>query len=139
MVDKEKIVSKINVLKQSLDRLEHLRSLSQEAFLSSFLNFDAAKYNLIIAIEAMIDIGNHIISRKNLEIPETSSDTMKTMVKHGILPADKQSDFVAMVRFRNRAVHLYDQVNNEEIYRILQENLWDFKVFIRAIVKYLYG
>ena len=44
-----------------------------------------------------------------------------------------------MVKFRNRAVHLYDQIDDAEVYRILQENIDDFDKFIIAIIKYTYS
>ncbi|PKM42103.1 MAG: hypothetical protein CVV03_10515 [Firmicutes bacterium HGW-Firmicutes-8] len=41
-------------------------------------------------------------------------------------------------RFRNRAVHLYQEIDNNELYGILQDGLEDFRDFIKAIVdKYL--
>lgn len=43
-----------------------------------------------------------------------------------------------MVKFRNKAVHLYDPINDEEVYKILQENLGDIDKFITAIVKHVY-
>lgn len=40
-----------------------------------------------------------------------------------------------MVRFRNRAVHLYDTISPDEVYRILDRHLGDFDVFVAAIVR----
>lgn len=138
MVDKSKIESKLSSMKLSISRLAELKSLSKDTFLGSFTNFDSAKYNLITAIEAMIDICNHIISRENYELPATSSDSIKILVKHQILPAEYQPVFIAMVKFRNKAVHLYDQIKDEEVYEILQKNLSDFDKFITAILKHVY-
>lgn len=76
-VDKIKIQSKLNAMKLSISRLHELQNLSQETFLQSFTNFDAAKYNLITAIEAMIDISNHIISRENYEIRPPVASPLK--------------------------------------------------------------
>lgn len=39
-----------------------------------------------------------------------------------------------MVKFRNRIVHLYQEVDDSEIYRILQENLDDIKGFIQVVI-----
>lgn len=137
MVDKNIVLDKINSLKVSLKRLEHLQTLSQTDFLGNFANFDAAKYNFITAIEAMIDIANHIISRENFEIPTSSADSFKTLVKNGILPQEHLNTFIAMVKFRNKAVHLYYEIKDEEVYRILQENLNDFDLFIKTILNFL--
>lgn len=63
-------------MKLSLSRLTKLKALPKETFLGDFTNFDSAKYNLITAIEAMIDICNHLISREKYELPATSSDSI---------------------------------------------------------------
>jgi len=39
----------------------------------------------------------------------------------------------AMARFRNRLTHLYWDVDNQTIYRILQDNLEDFALFLHHI------
>jgi len=139
MVDRSKVYTKIQFLKMSLKRLEELKQHSQDEFLENFTYFDSAKYNLIVAIEAIIDICNHIISRENLEVPSTSADSIKILVKHGVIPAENQGIFVAMVKFRNKAVHLYDEIKDEEVYRILQEHLGDFDRFVEAILGYMMG
>jgi uncharacterized protein YutE (UPF0331/DUF86 family) len=137
VVDKQKIQTKVHSLKVSLARLQELKKLESEEFLTKFANFDSAKYNLIVAVEAMIDICNHIISRQNLEIPATSSDSIKILTKNGILPSEYQNTFIAMVKFRNKAVHLYFEIKDQEVYQILQENLGDFDPFIAAILHYI--
>ncbi len=58
---------------------------------------------------------------------------MEILVREGVLPADRRDTFLGMVRFRNRAVHLYDEVHPEEIWRIIEQQLSDFDAFIAAI------
>jgi uncharacterized protein YutE (UPF0331/DUF86 family) len=55
LVDKEKIRTKIYSLKTSLARLQELKRLEPKEFLTKFANFDSAKYNLIVAVEAEIN------------------------------------------------------------------------------------
>lgn len=44
-----------------------------------------------------------------------------------------------MVSFRNRVVHLYWDVDDEIVYRILQENLDDFETYIAYVLDYFQG
>ena len=85
----------------------------------------------------MIDICNHIISRQGYEIPDSSADSIKILVKYNILSQKHQNTFTAMVKFRNRLVHLYHDVNNEEVFEILQNNLDDIDYFLTDILHYL--
>lgn len=41
-----------------------------------------------------------------------------------------------MVSFRNRVVHLYWEVDDAAVYKILKENLGDFNVHIQHILNY---
>ena len=85
----------------------------------------------------MIDIGNHIISRKGLKTPKTYSDTFEILFNGNILPKKDVGTYKLMARFRNRIVHFYDEVNDKEVYKILQNSLDDFESFIRHINKIL--
>lgn len=137
MVDRRKIQDKIRSLKQSLRKLSELSRLPEKTFLGNFIYFDSAKYNLITAIEAVIDICNHIISREGFEVPATSADSIKILVKYAILPSAYQDTFVSMVKFRNKAVHLYSEIRDDEVYAILGQHLEDFEVFIKAVLEYV--
>jgi uncharacterized protein YutE (UPF0331/DUF86 family) len=42
----------------------------EEDFLHDYKLTDSARHNLLIAIEAMLDIANHLIARHSFEIPK---------------------------------------------------------------------
>ena len=42
-----------------------------------------------------------------------------------------------MVRYRNRLVHYYKEISNEELYEILQNDLGDLEKFLKEIEKFL--
>jgi len=137
VVNADKILQKLRVIKENLAKLTILKNVSEETFISDFQKFDAAKYNLQTTIEAMVDICNHIISRLAYDIPRTNADSFRVLCRKKILDPGMEETFLAMARFRNRVVHLYDQVDNKEIYRIIQQNLSDFKKFIKDITNFL--
>jgi len=137
MLDKDKLISKMNFIKQSKRKLEELKKIERQSFLSNFTCFDSTKYNFIVMIEAMVDICNHIISRQGFEIPASSADSVRILIKNNILSGEHQATFVAMVKFRNRIVHLYHDVNNEEVYDILHNNLDDIDKFLADIMNYI--
>jgi len=134
-VDLDKIRVKLQQIRDEVKRLSDIKDRSEAEFLATPFLEPAATRMLQIAIEAMIDIGNHIIAREGLGVPHAYRETIEILVKHGILPASEQQALINMIRFRNRAVHLYDEIDPAEVYRILQNHLPDFERFIRAIVK----
>ncbi|HEY8909087.1 MAG TPA: DUF86 domain-containing protein [Desulfosporosinus sp.] len=134
MVDKDIIQRKLSFIDLRLQNLETLKLMGRQDFLASFQAVDAAKYNLQVCIEALIDVSNHIVARERWGIPSTSAEAVKLIIQHGVLGKDKELSLVQMVKFRNRIVHLYQEVDDSEIYRILQENLNDIKSFIQAVM-----
>ena len=122
---------------ESLRKLRSLSQLSEDEFLSHYEKIDTSKYNFIVAIEAIIDICNRIISKRELGFPQDYSDVIKLMSQEGVLEGDLVGRLVEMVKFRNMLVHLYWKIENDRLYQYLRENLGDFEAFKEAIRKYL--
>lgn len=80
-----------------------------------------------------MDTANHIVAREGLGLPKTYRESIELLLRENILPAEKAADFANMVKFLNRAVHLYDEIDPGEAFAILENDLGDFEVFIRAI------
>ncbi len=99
------------MIKENLTKLDKLKKVPEEIFKKDFEKYDAAKYSLQTSIEAMIDICNHIISRKCLGLPKTKADSFIILCQNNILSPDMEGTYTAMARFRNRVVHLYDEVD----------------------------
>ena len=57
--------------------------------------------------------------------------------ENGVVPSDFLPMLKKMASFRNRLVHLYWEVDNRTVYRILQENLGDFERYISYIVDFI--
>jgi uncharacterized protein YutE (UPF0331/DUF86 family) len=122
---------------ESLRKLRSLSKLSEDEFLGHYEKIDTAKYNFIVAIEAIIDICNRVISKRKLGFPQDYSDVIKLMSQEGELEGDLARRLVEMVKFRNMLVHLYWKIENDRLYQYLRENLGDFEAFKEAIRKYL--
>ncbi len=114
--------------------MKELAELEKKDFLSDYRNFDSAKYNLQAAVEAMLDIAAHIISREGYTSPNTSADSFRILAAEGIIKEDLLLKFVKMTKFRNRIVHLYDQIDEEFIYQIINNNLEDIESFDDLII-----
>lgn len=137
MVNHEKIRNKLKTIQISLEKLHQLKAKSEDVFISDFTNTDAARHNLQIAIQAMLDISSHIISRLRFEFPKSNVDAFSILSEHSIVSKDKLVEYQEMARFRNRLVHMYDDVDNRVIYEVLQKHLGDYESFIKDIVQYL--
>lgn len=117
----------------SLERLEDLRSLPQDVFLSDPHKIGSAKYSFIVAIEGIIDICNHIIAKNGFRTPEDYADTFRVMAERGAFNEEFTNILIQMARFRNRLVHIYWEVDDNELYRIVQTRLQDIREFLKEI------
>ncbi len=131
--DSGRITRLISEILVALQSLRELSQLSMDDFLSDRHKISSAKYNLVVAIEALIDICNHIISKNRYRVPEDYADTFRVMFEVGAFDASLTEKLEKMARFRNRLIHIYWDIDNREIHRIIKENLNDFEQFLNAI------
>ncbi|MBU1206766.1 MAG: DUF86 domain-containing protein [Proteobacteria bacterium] len=121
----------------ALQRLEDLRKLSEEEFAADPHKVASAKYNLIVAIEGAVDLSNHIISKNGFRTPEDYADTFRVMEEKGVFDAEFTNSLIQMARFRNRLVHIYWDIDDAEIYRIIQTRLQDIKQFLKKFGNFI--
>lgn len=128
--NEDKVTKLFSEILQALQLLEDLKKLSLDAFLVEPHKIASAKYNLIVAIEGVIDLCNHIIAKNNFRAPEDYADTFKVMAEKGLISEEFAFSLIKMARFRNRLVHIYWDVESTEIYTILQNYLADIYTFL---------
>jgi uncharacterized protein YutE (UPF0331/DUF86 family) len=59
------------------------------------------------------------------------------MSEVGALDSAFSEELKKMAKFRNRLVHLYWQVDDKQVYDILQNRLSDFKRFLDSMASFL--
>lgn len=135
--DQERVVKLVFQLRQSVERLRSLSRMDQASFTRDPDKLGSAKYHFIVAIEACIDICNHVISQNGFRAPEDYSDTFAVMEEVKALDSGFSAELKKMAKFRNRLVHIYWEVDNTLLYEILQARLDDFKRFLDDMAKFL--
>lgn len=98
---------------------------------------DSAKYLLVLSIECCLDAAHHIIASEGFRVPKDYFDTFKILNEKGIVPDTFMPTLRRMVRFRNRLVHLYWEVDDHMVYQILQDNLRDFETFVDYVLDFI--
>jgi uncharacterized protein YutE (UPF0331/DUF86 family) len=135
--DEDTIRGLSSELVSALSYLRELAALPQGDFLSDPHKIASAKYNFIVAIEASVDIGSHLISKNRWRTPESYADTFRVLGEEGVLEALFVRDLVRMARFRNRLIHLYWKIDDREVYRILTTRLDDLERLMKEIGRYI--
>jgi len=134
MVDPEVLASIVGRLRGYLEKLHILAVIPEEEFLQDFTKVESAKHLLQVSIECCLDIAHHVVADEGYRRPADYYDTFVVLHENGILPEDSMPTLRKMVSFRNRVVHLYWEVDDATVYRILQENLDDFETYIGYVL-----
>lgn len=139
MIDKNRINSKIIFIKERLSALSELAKLSESEFKADNRNIASACYWLQTAVESMIDVAQHIAVKKNLIRSKdvASVDFFEELYNEGVISKESLEKYRLMIRFRNRIVHLYQEVSQDEVFKIILDDLDDFKEFIKEIGEYV--
>lgn len=115
----------------ALERLEDLKRLPKDQFLSDPHKIGSAKYSLIVAIEGAIDLSNHVIVKNGFRTPEDYADTFKVLAERGAFDEEFTKTLSQMARFRNRLVHIYWEIDNDELQRLILSRLEDIRQFLK--------
>ena len=124
-------------LRDAVRQLRELGRMPSETFLADSRALNSAKYLLIVAAEAALDICNHLAARRGGRSPEDYADCMTVLTEIGALDEQLRGRLVRMARFRNLLVHLYAKVDDGEVHRVLRQDLDDFEAYLRSIGSYL--
>ena len=138
MVDANIISSRIHRIRECVGFLTKIGEITNEnSFLKDpFLAGSAERY-LQVAIQAVLDICNHIVADLGLEAPSEYRQVPAILAKHKLLPTRLSARLESMMGLRNILVHEYLKVDRRLVYQIIQNDLGDFATFIKAVGKFL--
>lgn len=137
MIDKRVVNDRLAYIHQMLTRLKGRRSLSLEEFKANEDQCDAASYELQTCIEAMTDIGNHLIAAVGLRKPKDRGEIMTVLAEAGVIPKDLANRLTKAIGLRNVLVHGYLGLVLDTVYQTVQEDLGDIEEFCGNVVRYL--
>ena len=94
-------------------------------------------YAMIIGVEAICDIGNHLLSRYFNRTAETYKDIILFLGECKVIPKDFSQKSAKMTDFRNILIHLYLKVDSEEVYKNLRKAPEELSKFCHFFLKFL--
>jgi uncharacterized protein YutE (UPF0331/DUF86 family) len=135
MVDAARLRALLERIREETAHLRRIASYSDEALSADPDRLAAAKYRFVVALEACIDAGEHIVAAEGLPTPETFADVFSALGSAGYLPSSDVPTLQAMARFRNLLVHGYARVDDSRVIEILRTRLDDLDRFRVAIAQ----
>ncbi|OGD86205.1 hypothetical protein A2164_02025 [Candidatus Curtissbacteria bacterium RBG_13_35_7] len=139
MLDTYRIRTRIKEIRKRLTILnKYFQHLPEDKLTrDERLNAEAERH-LQIAIQASLDIANHIVAALGLDRPaKETSEAFYSLASEGIIPDKFVNNMVKITGYRNILVHGYLDVDRHQTYINIQKHLSDLSVFAKHIENFL--
>lgn len=137
MVRAEVIRKRLNKLDEYLLILCGLQKYSFEEFIGDPEHYGSAERFLQLGIEAIMDMGNHVIAELALGVVNWYSDIPAILAERGYINADLKEKWIQMIGFRNTLVHEYVDIDRGIVYDVLQHRLGDIEALKQVFAQFL--
>jgi uncharacterized protein YutE (UPF0331/DUF86 family) len=127
MVNKAVLGARLERLREYIEILESIQQYDVDRFVQDPFVHGTAERNLHLAIECLLDIGNHVIADRGYPKPESYADIFRILAEKEVIPGALFEDLAGMAAFRNVLVHDYLRLDREKVYHILIEKLPSLK------------
>ena len=134
MVD-DVLINKAAVIERCVKRAREEYACDPAGFGTDFTRQDAAILNIQRACEAALDMGQHMIRREKLGVPQSARDVFALLAQDGRIDAELADGLKRMVGFRNIAVHDYQSLQLPITVRIITSHLDEFLDYSRALLQ----
>ena len=129
------LLNKAATIERCVARARQEYATDPEGFATDFTRQDAAILNIQRACEAALDMGQHLIRRERLGIPQSARDVFALLAQGGWIDASLADRLKRMVGFRNIAVHDYQVLQLPITVSIIQHHLEEFLDYSRAVLR----
>ncbi len=97
---------------------------------------DSAERNFHIAIEAILDVGSFLISKKGWPVPSKYSEIGITLAENGVISQDEGRALSSLAGLRNILVHSYSEIDHEIIFSLLNR-VEEIEDLMGKLLKYM--
>lgn len=137
MVRAEVIRKRLNKLDEYIAILSRVKRYSFEEFMADPERYGSAERFLHLAIEAITDMGNHVIADLGLGVVNSYSDIPAIFAKKGYLSRNLEEKWIRMIGFRNTLVHEYIDIDRKIVFDVLQNNINDLEELKKVFAQFL--
>lgn len=135
---REKIIAERTAwIRKMTEGIQELPLDSKESFLSDPRNPASAESYLRRALEALMDLGRHILAKGFGKAVTEYKEIPRELHTEGVLHSTDASLMRELAEYRNRMVHFYDEVTTDELYHICHDQLNDVEKILAAILKWI--
>ena len=128
------LLNKAATIERCVKRAREEYDRDPTTFATDFTRQDAAILNIQRACEAALDMGQHLIRREKLGVPQSARAVFELLTQGGWMDAALAEGLKRMVGFRNIAVHDYQALQLPITVAIIQKHLGEFLQFSQSVL-----
>jgi uncharacterized protein YutE (UPF0331/DUF86 family) len=131
-ISKRTVTDRLAWIYQMADEIRALPLSDRTAFFADRRNLWAAESCLRRALEALFDLGRHILAKGFGAGVTEYKEIAVTLRTQGVLSDEDATLLRMMAGYRNRMVHFYHEIQADELYEICSSQLSDVEKLASA-------
>ncbi len=129
------LINKAATVERCVARARQEYEADPGTFLTNFTRQDAAILNVQRACEAVLDMGQHLVRRERLGVPQSARDVFDLLARGQWIDANLVDALKHMVAFRNIAVHEYQRLVVPILVNVITQHLDEFLKFTKIVLQ----
>lgn len=128
------LINKAATVERCVARARQEYAADPSTFLTNYTRQDAAVLNVQRACEAVLDMGQHLVRRERLGVPQSARDVFDLLAAAQWIDASLADALKRMVAFRNIAIHEYQHLVVPILVNVITQHLDEFLNFTKAVL-----
>jgi len=133
VVDSALLAAKIAAVRDATARVRAVLPDSVEAFTADRTAREVVTLNLLVAIQACLDLASHWLADAGWEMPGSYADVFAALARHGVIPSELAARLAAAAAFRNLVAHQYGVLDWRRVYALASADLGDLDTFCATL------
>ncbi len=133
---KPSMLKRLERFNKGIEILNEMKNYGREEFCNDMKILSITERNLQVSIEFLIDTSTYILSKLNIEIPETYREVVEKLYDVGIVDKTIEEKLLEIVGLRNIIVHMYADIRPELLYDNLKDILNVLQFSVKRLLEF---
>jgi uncharacterized protein YutE (UPF0331/DUF86 family) len=137
LVNREVFRLRLSKLEEYVRRLRKLAEIDRGQLLEDAGLVAQMERWMHLSAEASLDLAQHLISSEGWRTPSTNREAFRILREEGVLDPELATHMEGWAGLRNVLAHLYLEIDYDQLYRTLTEELGQLEDFAAALTRAL--
>jgi uncharacterized protein YutE (UPF0331/DUF86 family) len=137
LISKKVVTDRLDWVARMLAEIRSLPLHNYQGFAADKRNVWSAESCLRRALEALLDIGRHILVKGFATGVTEYKEIAQRLGEFGVLSSEETEILRTLAGYRNRLIHFYHEIGMEELYKICKERIGDLEITRDAYLRWL--